>query len=116
MATVPDPAMKISIDISDAVAKTAKAAAARQGEQLNDLAERGLRMLLRERGRSVFQLRDASFGGLGLQPEFRRLLHQRSLAPFRLRDERFDGLGLAPAFRGPDARAMLEAAHGGRSD
>ncbi len=64
--------MKTTVEISDRLAEEAKALAARENTTLRDLIEAGLRVVLRERRRrSPFELRDASFGGRGLQPEFR---------------------------------------------
>lgn len=64
--------MKTTVEISDQLAEEAKALAARENTTLRDLIETGLRIVLRERRRrKAFKLRDASFGGRGLQPEFR---------------------------------------------
>jgi hypothetical protein len=64
--------MKTTVEISDQLAEEAKALAARENTTLRDLIEAGLRIVLRERRRrKPFKLRDASFGGRGLQPEFR---------------------------------------------
>jgi hypothetical protein len=64
--------MKTTVEISDSLAEEAKAVARREKTTLRALIEAGLRQVLRERRRrSSFQLRDASFGGRGLQPEFR---------------------------------------------
>jgi hypothetical protein len=64
--------MKTTVEISDALAEAAKRLAMRERTTLRALIEAGLQKVLEERkqGRS-FQLRDASFGGRGLQPEFR---------------------------------------------
>ncbi len=70
--------MKTTIEISDALAKEAKAVAARERTTLRALIEAGLRQLLRgRRRRESFQLRDASFRGRGLQPGFRDADWQR---------------------------------------
>jgi len=70
--------MKTTIEISDALAKEAKAVATREKTTLRALIEAGLRQLLRERGRrQAFRLRDAAFRGRGLQPEFRDADWQR---------------------------------------
>lgn len=70
--------MKTTIEISDALAKEAKAVARRERTTLRALIEAGLRQLLRgRRRRESFELRDASFRGRGLQPEFRDADWQR---------------------------------------
>lgn len=64
--------MKTTVELSDDLAVTAKAHAAKEGITLRSLIERGLRLALsadRERGR--FRLRDRSVGGRGLQPPYR---------------------------------------------
>lgn len=64
---------KTTIELSDDLARRAKALAARRGTTLRALIEQGLRNALREeRGSTVFKLRDASVGGKGLQPEFEK--------------------------------------------
>lgn len=64
--------MKTTIELSDELLKTAKAHAVRQNVTLRALIERGLHLVLRADGETApFQLRDASVGGRGLQPEFR---------------------------------------------
>lgn len=64
--------MKTTIDIADALAREAKEVAARENTTLRELVEAGLRSVLRERRkRAVFRLRDASFKGRGITPEFR---------------------------------------------
>ena len=64
--------MKTTIELSDELAKTAKAHAARENITLRALIERGLHMVLRADGEAApFKLRDASVGGRGLRPEFR---------------------------------------------
>jgi len=64
--------MKTTIDIADALAREAKEVAARENTTLRELVEAGLRAVLRERRkRSSFRLRDASFKGRGIAPEFR---------------------------------------------
>jgi hypothetical protein len=53
------------------LAEEAKAVARRDKTTLRVLIETGLRQVLRERRRKTrFRLRDASFRGRGLQPEF----------------------------------------------
>ena len=61
--------MKTTLEISDPLLEAAKLAARRQGTTLRALIERGLRLALDEqKSRTDFTLRDASFGGQGLQP------------------------------------------------
>ncbi len=80
--------MKTTVEISDALADQAKAVARREKTTLRALIEAGLRQVLRDRQRrSRFQLRDASFGGRGLQPEFRDGDWQR------IRDATYEGRG-----------------------
>ena len=63
--------MKTTIELSDDLASRAKAYAARQGITLRAVVEQGIRQVLSEdRRRPGFQLRDASVGGKGMQPEF----------------------------------------------
>jgi len=60
--------MKTTVEISDALLKAAKHAAARDGITLRELIETGLRQTLKERkSAGEFKLRDASFRGEGLQ-------------------------------------------------
>ena len=64
--------MKTTIEISDAIFERAKALAAREGTTVRALVEDGLRQILKSRKQTApFRLRDAAFGGSGLQPEFR---------------------------------------------
>lgn len=64
--------MKTTVEIPDPLAKQAKAVARREKTTLRALIEAGLRQVVRDRLRKArFQLRDASFGGRGLQPDFR---------------------------------------------
>ena len=64
--------MKTTIEITDELARLAKAHAASKNTTLRALVEHGLRLALRFDGaRSPFKLRDASVGGRGLQPQFR---------------------------------------------
>lgn len=81
--------MKTTVEISDALLDDAKRLAAREGTTLRQLIEDGLRRVLGERKakRGRFRLRDASFGGKGLTPEFREAGWEK------LRDEIYDGHG-----------------------
>ena len=64
--------MKTTVELSDDLAATARAFAARHGITLRALIERGLRLVIRaEREREGFRLRDASVGGRGLQASYR---------------------------------------------
>ena len=64
--------MKTTVEIPDPLAEEAKAVARREKTTLRALIEAGLRQVVRDRRRRVrFQLRDASFSGQGLQPDFR---------------------------------------------
>ncbi len=64
--------MKTTIDLSDELATTAKAHAARENTTLRMLIERGLRLVLQaDSAEQRFTLRDASVGGRGLQPPYR---------------------------------------------
>jgi len=64
--------MKTTIDISDALLEEARHVAAREGTSLRALIEEGLRQVLAQRRsrRAGFRLRDATFTGDGLSPEF----------------------------------------------
>lgn len=64
--------MKTTMEISDGILRQAKALARKEGVTLRALVEAGLRLLIQQRkAQQTFVLRDASFGGDGLQPEFR---------------------------------------------
>ena len=64
--------MKTTIDIADALMAEVKAAAAQDGRTVRSLVEEGLRKLLAERAETprVRTLRDATFTGSGMNPEF----------------------------------------------
>lgn len=63
---------KTTIDLSDDLARKAKALAARRGTTLRALIEQGLRQVLRdEKSTTKFTLRDASVQGRGLQDAFK---------------------------------------------
>ncbi len=63
--------MKTTIEISDELAAQAKAFAARERLTLRAVIEQGIRRVLREaRVTERFELRDASVGGNGLQPDY----------------------------------------------
>ena len=64
--------MKTTIDLSDELAREAKAFAARRNITLRAVIEQGIRHVLREdRTAGRFELRDASVRGKGLQAEYR---------------------------------------------
>jgi len=64
--------MKTTIDLSDELAKKAKAYAARRHTTLRAVIEQGIRQVMRnDRTASKFKLRDASVGGNGLHKEYK---------------------------------------------
>lgn len=64
--------MKTTIEIATPLLTAAKRLAARRGTTLRQVVEDGLRRVLEEDARREdFRLRDRSFKGRGLQPEFR---------------------------------------------
>jgi Arc/MetJ family transcription regulator len=64
--------MKTTIEISDALLAAAKERAATEGTTLRALVELGLRRVLEDREKAApFKLRQVTFGGKGLTPEFR---------------------------------------------
>ena len=80
--------MKTTVEISDSLAREAKEFAAREDTTLRELIEAGLRAVLRERRKkAAFRLRDVSFGGNGLRPEFRGADWER------LREAAYEGRG-----------------------
>jgi hypothetical protein len=80
--------MKTTVEIPDALAEEAKALAARENTTLRALIEAGLRLLLRGHGEQPrFRLRDVSFRGEGLAPEY------RDGAWHRIRDAAYEGRG-----------------------
>jgi len=63
--------MKTTVEIPDPLAEEARAVALRDKTTLRELIQTGLRLVLRERRRKAsFRLRDASFRGQGLQPDY----------------------------------------------
>jgi hypothetical protein len=64
--------MKTTIELSDAALDEARQVAQREGTSLRALIEEGLRRVLADRRsrRARFHMRDASFSGDGLSPEF----------------------------------------------
>ena len=63
--------MKTTVEISDGLLREARELATREGLTLRALIERGLHRVLDDaRRHAPFKLRDASFGGGGLSPEF----------------------------------------------
>jgi hypothetical protein len=81
--------MKTTVHIPEALLEEAKAIASREGSTLRELIEAGLRREVteRRRRRRRFELRDASFTGRGLQPEF------RDASWDRIRDAIYEGRG-----------------------
>jgi hypothetical protein len=80
--------MKTTVDIADSLLEDAKALAAREKSTLRELIEDGLRRVLSDRRqRGPFRLRDASFRGNGLTPEFRDCGWER------VRDALYEGRG-----------------------
>lgn len=80
--------MKTTVEIPDPLAAEAKAVARREKTTLRALIEAGLRHVVRDRRRRArFELRDASFGGRGLQPDFRDADWQR------IREAAYEGRG-----------------------
>jgi Bacterial antitoxin of type II TA system, VapB len=71
--------MKTTIEIADSLLKVAKKRAAREYTTVRALVESGLRQVLAQKlSRDAgFQLRDATFKGEGLAPEFRNASWER---------------------------------------
>ena len=67
--------MKTTVEIADPLLERARDVAARDGETLRSLIEKGLSRELAERARRTkpFKLRDVTFGGEGLRPEVAHL-------------------------------------------
>ena len=80
--------MKTTIEISDELARLARAHAARENVTLRSLVERGLRLALQADERHErFKLRDASVRGRGLQPLY------RDAEWARIREAAYEGRG-----------------------
>ena len=63
--------MKTTVEIPDTLLEEARKVASKDGTTLRALIQEGLRRILAERQRPKrFRLRDVSFKGKGLQPEF----------------------------------------------
>ncbi|HKF78409.1 MAG TPA: DUF2191 domain-containing protein [Candidatus Dormibacteraeota bacterium] len=63
--------MKTTVEIADPLLAAARRTAAARGTTVRALIEAGLRRVLEEQDRdAAFHLRDVSFGGDGLAPEF----------------------------------------------
>jgi hypothetical protein len=68
----PKSTVKTTVEISSGLLSAARRVAAERGTTLRRLIELGLQRVVDEHdARGEFRLRDASFGGRGLQPEFR---------------------------------------------
>jgi hypothetical protein len=80
--------MKTTLDIADPLLREARKIAARERTTLRALVEQGLRRIIAEKSRRpAFRLRDASFGGRGLNPEF------ADAGWDRIRDLMYEGRG-----------------------
>jgi hypothetical protein len=63
--------MKTTVEVSDGLLAEARKVAERRGVTLRTLVEEGLRHVVKSSNRrAAFRLRDGSFGGDGLAPEF----------------------------------------------
>ena len=81
--------MKTTLEISDPLLDQVRRIAARDGETLRSLVEQGLRKVVAERSAKAkpFKLRDASFKGTGLSPEFQGASWEK------IRDAIYEGRG-----------------------
>jgi hypothetical protein len=80
--------MKTTLEISDPLLEKARKLAAARGLTLRALVEQGLRQVVEDGPATEgFTLRDASFGGQGLQP------HVRGLSWDRLREMAYEDHG-----------------------
>ena len=80
--------MRTTLEISDALLRTARRIATREGTTLRALVEQGLRRIIVEKERKpAFRPRKASFKGRGLRPEL------ADAGWDRLRDRAFEGRG-----------------------
>jgi hypothetical protein len=80
--------MKTTVEIPDALLEEAKRTAAREGTSVRALITEALHRLLGERRRAApFRLRDGSFAGQGLNPEFVDASWER------VRDATYEGRG-----------------------
>jgi hypothetical protein len=83
-----DVVMKTTLDISDPLLRNARKLAARERTTLRALVEEGLRQVVAEKTRRrAFRLRQVSFKGRGLRPEWREAGWDR------LRDLVYEGRG-----------------------
>jgi hypothetical protein len=80
--------VKTTIEIADPLLRQARKVAEREGVTLRALVERGLNRVISETQQAApFKLRQSSYKGKGLQPEFRD-------APWEtIRDEIYKGHG-----------------------
>jgi hypothetical protein len=80
--------MRTTVDVNDELLAQAKDVARRDGVTLREVFETALRSEIARRSQEAgFTLRDASFGGDGLQPEF------ADATWARLRDAAYEGRG-----------------------
>jgi Bacterial antitoxin of type II TA system, VapB len=80
--------MKTTLEIPDPLLREARKIAARERTTLRALVEQGLRRIIADKARKpAFRLRDASFNGRGLNPEF------ADAGWDRLRDLIYEGRG-----------------------
>ncbi|MEP6716813.1 MAG: type II toxin-antitoxin system VapB family antitoxin [Terriglobia bacterium] len=76
--------MKTTVEISDALLLAAKKLAHERSTTLREIVEEGLRVVLQSRQAQPFQLRDGSFGKLGMH-------HKMTWE--EIRDEVYQGRG-----------------------